>query len=68
MLFRKEAQDARNNNWSGKAVLIFGHTGYYVIAFTSFFLRSRGLSSAVLQLRANTSESDLPPGLDTTVS
>ncbi|WP_067706122.1 HlyD family secretion protein [Erwinia sp. ErVv1] len=37
MLFRKEALDARNNNWSGKAVLIFGHAGYYVIAFTSFF-------------------------------
>ncbi len=39
MLYRKEVTEARKNYWSGKAVLISGHRGRYVIAFTVFFYR-----------------------------
>ncbi len=37
MLFRKEAIEARNNHWSGKAVLISFSAGRYIIPFTTGF-------------------------------
>lgn len=37
MLFRKEALEARNRSWSGKAVLLSGLPGRYIISFTFVF-------------------------------
>lgn len=37
MLYRKEVTEARKNYWSGKAVLVSGHRGRYVIVFTVLF-------------------------------
>ncbi|WBG93128.1 HlyD family secretion protein [Pantoea piersonii] len=37
MLFRKEALEARNKTWSGKAVLLSGLPGRYIVSFTFVF-------------------------------